>query len=143
VLSNYSKGWFEQIWNELSVTVTFESDWRAAKQLLTQIAQTRGAQPDSVEIGMREKGHQYFMLTASLEPRVFVTVREHGVRLTIRYLCSPFDRRVSGELIWEDILTSFGERDDIAFAYPTTRFYDNAGEGKANVQSARPPAQPR
>jgi small-conductance mechanosensitive channel len=143
VLSNYNKGWIDQIWNELSVTVTFESDWRAAKGLLTQIAQTRGSQHDSVEGDMREKGHQYFVLTASLDPRVFVTIQDNGVRLTVRYLCTPFDRRSSAELIWEDILSAVGERDDIAFAYPTTRFYDNAGEGKAEVRSARPPAQPR
>ncbi len=36
--ANYTKG-FDFIWNELPVTVTFESDWRKAKQLLGEIAQ--------------------------------------------------------------------------------------------------------
>lgn len=139
VLANYSKGWFEQIWNELSVTVTFESDWRAAKQLLGEIAKTHGAQPsEQVQSSIREHGHKYLVLAASLEPRVFVSILDSGVGLTVRYLCSPFERRASAELVWEDILVAFHERDDIDFAYPTTRYYDNLWEGKLEARAPRP-----
>ena len=31
-------------------------------------------------------------------------------------------------------LRAFGERDDIMFAYPTQRFFDNSREGKAGVR---------
>ncbi len=145
VLANYSKGWFEQIWNELSVTVTFESDWRAGKQLMTEIAKRHGEPPsdDEVESNMRTHGRHYLVLSASLEPRVFVSILDSGVGLTLRYLCSPFERRGSAEKIWEDILVAFHERDDIDFAYPTTRFYDNLWEGKASARAERPAPQPR
>jgi hypothetical protein len=52
------------------------------------------------------------------------------VLLTIRYLCDPRRRRSTEQSIWEDILNAFAERDDIDFAYPTQRFYDNLTEGK-------------
>ena len=136
VLANYSKGWYEQIWNELCVTITFESDWQAAKQLLVDIAKARGSQlSESVEAEIQAKGHRYFMLSTSLEPRVFVGVLDSGIGLTVRYLCSPFERRVTAEHIWEDILLAFAERDDIDFAYPTTRFYDNVAEGKPKARA--------
>jgi small-conductance mechanosensitive channel len=135
VLANYSKGWFEHIWNELSVTVTFESDWRGAKQILAEIATTLGKQP---EASIREHGHKYLVLSTSLEPRVFVSILDSGVGLTLRYLCSPFERRTSAEKIWEAILVAFHERDDIDFAYPTMRYYDNVSEGKPAARAERP-----
>ncbi len=139
VLANYSKGWFEQIWNELSVTVTFESDWRGAKRLLTDIAKTHGKGPsDKLQTSIREHGRQYLVLSTSLEPRVFVAILDSGVGLTLRYLCSPFERRAVAEKIWEDILVAFHERDDIDFAYPTTRYYDNVREGKPGARAAQP-----
>ena len=50
--------------------------------------------------------------------------------LTIRYLCNPRKRRETAQFIWEDVLDEFSKTDDIDFAYPTTRFYDNKTEGK-------------
>ena len=49
----------------------------------------------------------------------------------MRYMCNPRERRLIEEKIWEDILKKFAECDDIDFAYPTQRFYNNLTEGKA------------
>lgn len=142
VIANYSKGWFEHIWNELTVTVTFESDWQAAKGLLHEIAVTHGQQPVSdVEKRMRAQVRQFMMLAASLEPRVIVSVVDIGVALTLRYLCSPFDRRASAEQIWEDVLVAFHARDDVDFAYPTIRYYANIHEGKSGARAPAPKAR--
>ena len=35
-LANYTKG-LEFLWNEIPVTITFESDWKQAKAILTEI----------------------------------------------------------------------------------------------------------
>ena len=43
--------------------------------------------------------------------------------LTIRYLCKPRQRRVSVQILWEDILRAFAQHANIDLAYPTTRFY--------------------
>jgi small-conductance mechanosensitive channel len=139
VIANYSKGWFEQIWNELSLTVTYESNWRDAKQLMTEIAAAHGTgAQERVETSIREHGHKYLVLSTSLAPRVYTAVLDSGVGLTLRYLCSPFERRSSAEMIWEDILDAFAARDDIDFAYPTMRYYDNVREGKPGARAASP-----
>ena len=62
---------------------------------------------------------------------------DNGVTLTIRYICEARRRRSSASAIWEDILDAFAGRDDIDFAYPTTRFYDNIGEGKPGRETTR------
>ena len=57
-------------------------------------------------------------------PQVYTKVEDSGILLTIRYLCNPRKRRITSQLIWEDILDEFSKNKDIDFAYPTTRFYD-------------------
>jgi small-conductance mechanosensitive channel len=142
-LANYSKGWFEQIWNELLITVTFESDWRAAKQILQDIAGKHGAQPSaSAKAQLEHEANRYLVLSPAIEPRVFVAVAACGVDLTLRYLCSPLERRSSAEAIWEDVLDAFAEREDIDFAYPTVRYFDNVGEGKPQARAEAPGPKP-
>jgi hypothetical protein len=58
--------------------------------------------------------------------------------LTIRYLCEPRKRRVTTQEIWEDILEEFARCDDIDFAYPTIRYYDNPVEGKPDARATLP-----
>lgn len=69
-----------------------------------------------------------------LTPVVYTTVKDCGVMLTIRYLCAPRKRRGSEQEIWEDILDAFAAHDDIDFAYPTQRFYNNHTEGKPGTR---------
>jgi hypothetical protein len=42
----------------------------------------------------------------------------------------PRQRRIVVEQVWEAILVEFAQKNDIDFAYPTQRFFDNRIEGK-------------
>jgi len=70
-----------------------------------------------------------------LTPVVWTSVADSGVTLTIRYLCEPRRRRSSAEKMWEEILNEFARCDDIDFAYPTRRIYDNVVEGKPGARA--------
>lgn len=145
VLANYSQG-FQYIWNEIQVLVTFESDWRKAKQLLDEIAQRHGTSlSDSAARKLREAAKKFMIFYSKLTPVVYTTVKDCGVMLTIRYLCEPRKRRGSEQVIWEDILDAFAAHDDIDFAYPTQRYYHNDTEGKPGtrpeaIYASAPPA---
>ena len=54
--------------------------------------------------------------------------------MPIRYLIDPRSRRKSEQGIWEDILIAFAKTEDIDFAYPTQRFYNNVLEGKEKTK---------
>ena len=130
VLANYSKG-FQYIWNELPVMVTFESNWPKAKAILQKIIDDQSAHLSEAAMqSVRKAAQRAMIIYSTLTPKVWTSVAESGVLLTIRYLCDPRKRRGTAETIWEDILTEFGECDDIDFAYPTTRRYMNLEEGK-------------
>ena len=137
-LANYGKG-FKYIWNEIPVLITFESNWKQAKIILLDIARKHAEKlSEKAEKRVREASRQYLLYYSALTPTVYTSVKDSGVLLTIRYLCEPRKRRGTQQTIWEDILTAFGERDDIDFAYPTQRFYNNSHEGKTGTKPEKP-----
>ena len=79
------------------------------------------------EQALREASKKFFVRYPTLTPTVYTAVKESGV-LLIRYLCPPRRRRGTEQSIWEAILEAFSTEPLIDFAYPTTRFYDRAGE---------------
>ena len=122
-IANYSQG-FQYIWNELSVLVTFESDWQKAKGILSAIADDHAAPlTDVAQEHLKQAARRYLIFYSKLTPIVYTSVQDSGVQLTIRYLCEPRQRRGSEEAKWEAILTAFAAEPDIHFAYPTQRFY--------------------
>ncbi|MBU4444775.1 mechanosensitive ion channel, partial [bacterium] len=128
--ANYSKG-FQYIWDEINVLVTFESDWKKAKEMMLNIAKKHSEHlSKSAERKVKEASKKYLIFYKNLTPTVYTSVKDSGVQLTIRYLCEPKNRRSTQQAIWEDVLEQFGKCKDIDFAYPTTRFYDNLAEGK-------------
>jgi small-conductance mechanosensitive channel len=138
-LSNYS-GAFEYIWNEIPVMVTFESNWKKAKDILIEIGDQRALHfSKAAEEQIKAAARKFMIFYTHLTPKVYTSVADCGVVLTIRYLCDPRQRRGSSDQIWQDVLERFAECDDIDFAYPTTRFYDNPVEGKPEARAALPP----
>lgn len=130
-VANYTQG-FNFVWDEMPVTVTFESDWRRAKQILSEVAQRHSAiNSEQAREEVRKAANRYLIRYEHLTPIVWTSVADIGVTLTLRYLAAPRSRRSIANAIWEDILDEFWDASDIDFAYPTTRYYDNRTEGKA------------
>jgi small-conductance mechanosensitive channel len=132
--ANYTQG-LAYIWNEIPVTITFESNWQHAKDLLQEIANRRaGHLRDAAREKVRQAAETYLIFYSKLTPIVYTSVKENGIVLTVRYLSEPRRRRGSEQEIWEDILHAFAQHDDISFAYPTQRFFNQAVEGPASPQ---------
>ncbi len=135
VLANFTKG-FQYIWNELPVLVTFESDWRKAKEILHRIGETHAAHlTKAAEEQIKEVSRRFMIFYSKLTPTVYTSVADCGVLLTVRYLCEPRRRRATSEAVWEDVLSEFAKHDDIDFAYPTYRYFDNRLEGKPEARA--------
>jgi small-conductance mechanosensitive channel len=128
-LANYTRG-LQFLWDEIQVRLTFESNWQKAKSLLTEIVERHARETvEEAERQMENVSRQHLIFYSTLTPAVYTSVRDWGVLLTLRYLCHPRRRRGMAQAIWEDVLTAIGGADDIAFAYPTIRYYDQAAEG--------------
>jgi small-conductance mechanosensitive channel len=138
-VANYDEA-FGYVWNELEVMVTMESDWKAAKAALYRIVNehTEKLTPDVTQ-RIRLAADRLHIKFGKLTPVIWTSVADSGVRLTIRYLCKPRERRSSASEIWESILEAFAAM-PVDFAYPTTRHFDHATEGKAAHPAEEPPA---
>jgi small-conductance mechanosensitive channel len=137
-LTNYTQG-FEYIWNEIPVTVTFESDWKKAYEILSAIANEQSEKLDeTMARQVRDLATKFQIHFRHLTPIVWTKVIDYGVTMTIRYLVDPRKRRSSEDTIWKAILESFAKESAIDFAYPTQRFYDNRQEGKPEAGGPNP-----
>lgn len=132
-LANYNEG-FPYIWLEVPVTVTFESDWEAARQMVQETIERHAADPGQVvEVADHERAaNQYFSLYRDLAPAVYVKAIDFGATVTGRVLVPARGRRLIESKIWQDLLRAINATPRVELAYPTTRFFRADLEGSAS-----------
>lgn len=134
-IANYDEA-FGYIWNELEVTVTYESDWRLAKKTLEHILEQQAEKIDEhVRTRIDEAAHVLHIKFPKLTPVVWTSLVDSGIRLSMRYLCKPRARRSSSTHIWEEVLEAFSKLPNVDFAYNTVRYFDNMTEGKPETRA--------
>ncbi len=122
-IANYSRG-FPYLWNELSVPLTYDSDWEAASQSLERIANELCVIDQDKQNRIKTDLHKddsYLIAFTHLTPIVYVSRCDYGVSLTLRYLCEPKMRRSSESELWKAILRDFTNSERYEIAYPTRR----------------------
>lgn len=127
--ANYHQG-FQYIWDEIAVRITFESNWHKARGILQAIASRHtGCHSAEAQAQVRKAAEKYLIFYSKLTPTVYLTVKEYGIVLTLRFLSAPRRRRGTEQALWEDILQEFAACPDISLAYPTQRFYTSTLDG--------------
>jgi len=113
---NYTKG-FEYIWNEIKILLSFESNWRKAKENLLNIAnKDTDITTEKVSKQIKNASKKYMIQYNKFTPIVYMDVKENGIQLTLRYLCEPKRRRITSNKIWEDVLDMVEQFSDIRLA---------------------------
>ncbi len=133
-IANYHAG-FDFIWNDIEVEVTFESDWRRAEEILSEIVKKHSLPVEGVYAQQyKSSTADYRISHADFEPRVWLSVGASGVIWSLRFVCQPNKMRTKIGDIWRDVLSSFENEPNIDFAYPTTRFFHNYIEGPPELR---------
>jgi len=113
---NYTKG-FEYIWNEIKILLSFDSNWRKAKDNLLNIAnKDTDITTEKVSKQIKNASKKYMIQYNKFTPIVYMDVKENGIQLTLRYLCEPKRRRITSNKIWEDVLDMVEQFSDIRLA---------------------------
>jgi len=127
---NYVKG-FPFIWDEISVVLTFESDWEEAEKLVLEKAEVEADKIESqIKRQIKRMQDRYAIHYEYLTPTIYTRIADSGVELTLRYLCPVRERRAMTHRLSRNILQAFIRHPSIDFAYPTTRIFRNTEEGK-------------
>lgn len=132
-VANYTSG-TDHIWEEVPVLITFESDWRKAKGLIENIMSGLIVDANDITSVRSDEAGRYLIYRGVSTPIVYTSVESSGILLTARFPVEPRKRRGSVQEVWESILDSFAEHDDIDLAYPTTRFYYHTAESRQGTQ---------
>lgn len=120
---NFTRG-FEYVWHEIKTTVTFESDWRRARDIIQQVSERKSLDlGDAVCNRIQRMSKQYLIHFDKLTPIVWTRIVDFGVELTLRYLTDARKRRSTQHEISQAILDRFAKEPDIELAYPTYRIF--------------------
>ena len=118
---NYTAG-FDWIWNEISVLMTFESNWEKAKKIILDIIAKQDLEMNqNIEKKLKKAMQHHLIEYSNIKPIVYTNTTDSGINLTVRYLCPPKMRRISEHNFWESLLKTFGTNESLSMAYPTIR----------------------
>lgn len=123
--ANYSRP-FPYIWNEISVVVSYSSDWQTAKATMQKIGESNSLQNPHQLFAQINKVKGYYIQFNHLNPTVYVDFSQKdliGIKLSLRYLCTPQQRRDSQHKIVESILQAFAELKDVNFVLDSTHSF--------------------
>src|SRR5690606_3644129 len=117
-------------WQEVRVTITFESDWRRAEALMREIAdEVHAGLASQLEAGFRRLEERYAFKYGTLTPIVYITISGTGVELTLRFLTAVRRHRGTVDLVSRRILAAFAAEPSVELAHPTYRVYRRGEPG--------------
>ena len=130
------------VWQEIQVLVTFESDWKRAREIMQEVAKELYDEivPD-LKAAFAKLEREFAFRLGSTAPIVYTEIADSGVLLTLRNLTPVRRRRSMTDRISGAILDRFAEEPSIEFAYPTYRIY-RLGEESSGAAPGRPPWAP-
>jgi small-conductance mechanosensitive channel len=118
-VANYTRG-FGFVWNEVDVTVTYRSDWKAARDIFQELAETHvESVQEKAEDQLRHLAREHLVHYEVLTPYVYLNLTDRGVQLTLRHLTPVRGRRNIRHTLTVELLARFRAHGQIELAYPT------------------------
>lgn len=107
---------FPFIWNEIDISLTVDSNWSKAKELILNIASNKLGNieeeaKDSLSIVSKTLPIYY----ENLSHTIYTSIENGKIVLTLRFICRSRNFRNLKHFIVEDILTEFSKCEDIHF----------------------------
>jgi small-conductance mechanosensitive channel len=122
-MTNYTRG-FPYIWCTLSYTITFESDWQRAVELLHEIVDNHDEIQTTAKLAHKkaaEAASDFAIKVENTQPRVRTWTADSGVELRLRFMAHPRRRRALIDAVNREVMTAVAATDGVEFAYTTMR----------------------
>jgi len=103
-INNYTRD-HTFIWDEITIPLTYDSDWKRAVEAITKIAQkTTAGSTKAAEKEFSRLSVRYFVSKRNLDPGVFVNFNDNWIELTLRYITPAMERRIVNAALSRKIL---------------------------------------
>jgi len=118
-IKNYTKD-HNFVWDEISLPVTYESDWEKAIILIEEVIKNEtDPATKSAEKQISKLQERYFLSKRNIEPKVFVTPTDNWIMLRARYVVEVRDRRSVSSDLSKIILKTISQSEGITIASQT------------------------
>lgn len=108
------------LWDEISIPLTYESDWRRAREIVLSIlSRETDAMTAQAELDIERLGQRYYLPRKVVEPSVYIGLTDNWITLDARYVTDSRTRRILRSRLNELILSAIEKEDTIIIASET------------------------
>jgi len=122
-MTNFTRG-FPYIWCVLPYTVTFESNWERAEEILLGIVEGNEEILTTAKLARKrvaEAASTFAIKVDNTAPRVRTWTADSGIELRLRFMTHPRRRRALIDGVNRDVIKAITAAEGIDFAYNTLR----------------------
>ncbi len=118
-IQNYTRD-FDFIWDEMTIPITYDSDWNEAAKKFLEIVKTETSDVIvNAQKTMERIEGKYYFTRRSLEPSIFLSLTDNWITFGIRYVTDVRSRRELHNRIGRLILTEIAKSERIKIASAT------------------------
>jgi small-conductance mechanosensitive channel len=116
---NYTQHW-GYLWDEITLPVTYTSDWRRATEIMLEHGQTY-TEALHADAGARlgKMLERYPLQRTQVAPTIYLTITDNWIELTLRYIVDARERRKIKGQLHQELLQHFEEETTITVASMT------------------------
>jgi small-conductance mechanosensitive channel len=119
------------IWDEISIPITYGSDWRKADALFLDIVRAATEEIAArAERDIERIGERYYLPRKVVEPSTYLTLTDNWITFDIRYVTEIRNRRILKSDLSRKLLEAVEVADDIHIATESLILYEG---GPANL----------
>ncbi|USN92350.1 MAG: mechanosensitive ion channel [Candidatus Nomurabacteria bacterium] len=108
------------IWDEIHVPITYDSDWRKAESVMSEVVQEHTAHLSiQATKEMELLKNKYFLTSDSIEPNVYLKTTDNWISVYLRYIVSSRERREVNSRIHREILVRLKKERKVRIASAT------------------------
>jgi small-conductance mechanosensitive channel len=108
------------VWDEIAIPLTYESDWRRAKEIVLSIIRKETHEmTEQAEVEIEKIGERYYLPRKVVEPSVYITLTDNWITLDARYVSDARNRRILRSRLNELILSAIEKEERITVASET------------------------
>jgi uncharacterized membrane protein len=116
---NFTQHW-GYLWDEITLPITYESDWQRAAELMLEHGQTYTAELQAdAEAKLRRMIDRYPLKDTKVEPTLYLAMTDNWIEVTLRFLVDAQERRRVKDHLYRELLQNFQGKENISVASTT------------------------
>jgi len=116
---NFTQHW-GYLWDEITLPITYESDWQRAAELMLEHGQTYTAELQAdAEAGLSRLVDRYPLKESKVEPTLYLAMTDNWIEMTLRFVVDAQERRRVKDHLHRELLLNFQAEENISVASTT------------------------